>query len=258
MSSASDPAPSESSVFLITTEGDRGRSLRRQSAIGAGGLFLLMGIAPSVMILGYGEPAQRPDGHPEAMTNAQSAALLAATCGTCALAILWSIYFGPRGVWALDRFGIEYQPLRGKPRRLAWADVEAIHAPWALSRTPPRAHTITFRSRAGNLPLVLFFEEPAKVQPACAAIVCWLGDAFDLSPPPSEISLKRIARMTAIAVLVVVVWAALLVWLEFADPYREHRLARICLYGSLILCCSFPFVWHYQGSPYWRYRRSSS
>jgi hypothetical protein len=259
MSSASNPAPNESSVFLITTEGDRGRSLRRQSAIGVAWIFLLMATVSGLAILfRSGDPARRPVDGPEAMTDGQTTALLAAACTLCALVIPWLIYrTAARGVWALDSLGIEYQPLRGKARQLAWADVEAIQAPWALTRTPPRVHTVRFRGRDGDLPLVLFFEDPAKAQAACAAIVRRLGDAFDFSPPLSgQISWKRVARMTAIASVFVATWAGLAVWLNFADPYGDYRGVRVILSILPLLFLAVPLLLLRWQSPYWRYRRS--
>jgi hypothetical protein len=259
MSSTSDPAPSESSVFLITTEGDRGRSLRRQSTIAVAALFLLMGVAPGISILvGHSHAAPPSADRPEAMTDGQTAALIAAVGTACAVVIPWLIYrTSPRGAWALDSLGIEYQPLRGASRRLAWTDVEAIHAPWALARKPPGAHTITFRSREGDLPLVLFFEERDKVQAACMAIVGWLGDAFDFSPPLSgQISWKRVARMTAIASAFVMTWAGLAVWLNFVDPYGDYKGVRVILSILPLLFLAVPLLLLRWQSPYWRYRRS--
>jgi hypothetical protein len=261
MSSASDAAPNESSVFLITTEGDRGRSLRRQSAIAVAAMFLLMGMAPGISVLvGHSHAAPRSADRAGATTDGQTAALLAVAGTACAVVIPWLIYrMSPRGVWALDSRGIEYQPLRGAPRRLAWTDVEAIHAPWALARTPPRIHTITFRSREGDLPLVLFFDNRTDVQAACAAIVGWLGDAFDLTPPVSgQLSWKRVARMTAIASAFVVAWAGLAVCLNFADPYGDYRGVRVILSILPLLFLAVPLLLLRWQSPYWRYRRSST
>jgi hypothetical protein len=159
-----------------------------------------------------------------------------------------------RGEWKLDRDGILFTPLRGKPRYLAWCDIDAV-------RLPSQATPMRFRARKVQIvfcPAVENQDHRDRIQQLLNAV---LSHAFDLTKrPPAPFSLRRVLLGTVVALpFALLPLAGALVQGIYLDPAnRCGKWGMLWIMGWLIpmMVASYRIV-KQEDRRWWRLRLSS-
>jgi hypothetical protein len=204
-------------TLLITTENRRGVVFRWSTRV----LFGLMAVATFGVLA-----ASREARWNEQAMYPMDPVLLQGLMVFMGVALAFAACVGPnypRGAWRLSAEGVEFQPLRGTGKYLAWSDVEA--ASWG-------PELIRLRGAGTVIRLHLWYA-PSSVQSAARAIVENRLDPRVLPPPAASATavtvrrwMRRIAKKSLIPLSIIAIFVVGIALLGHFDPSDEWVAAR--------------------------------